>query len=873
MIRTPAMIKKKNVKIKSVSCSRENFTSRAIDNISSVEHIRKRKKIRATEDFNQLNRTSLAFELKPEITECLLAQNKKTKKTQEYNYLPKVLIDEKENAMSNHQQQQERRKVKNGYGESSSSQSSDDNEDQNYINNHVTNKRQILLDKFCDETKSSSASENAPLSTRKSKRKANFQNHEKTVSNQQNTDEEPMASNIEANVESQKVGRKSVRFLSPKERTEKKRNTFEIENPSTDINLLLSMNESDGTPKQRQGRKCTPFTKKCLDVNGILKKQKLEYSPVSVDDNMEDNTFELKFENSTGSLDDMEDVFEDVHVEDFVIKSEHKKTDNNLVKSNKEHNRNPKEKPQDTLKHRPSGKNVLKSVSTPVKLEKKSMSSTSCTKINYVTAVGTPMRNKTTSKVFHKELLPKSVRSKFDSMTPNKFGTRNKNLRNNLLNRSLLDIKNKSPNKLLELGCPADNLVLPRNISSSKVTSLNKISDSTDKVIEPTTLVLSNDECINITLNASEQCLVGIGLNSTKKNLRRSNSSPNFQDSDDMKSLSPITKSVTPKRKSLSIIDLASSPDDWSCIEIVSPLMQVSIRTKSINNLPSIGTNPILQTPNSTRKRWDKSIGVDVLDSSGNTFRISPRWKSKSNLISDHTGATDGKLLESTKAPMDTLNVVTTNQTENSKLLLKNNDIDSTQKAKASASKPSTRKKMPNFTLIHQMAYDKMESLQEMTERKAKRAVELLSGKKPEEKRKLRSPKCRKPLRYSPKVEKNKKITTVEADARTNVKISKPASKPKVADISKPVLRKPEQSKIKSNVPSALPKKEVKPKPLSKLGFKTGTLPAKSNKEELKAAAGRTSVLKNTVETRRNAVQNIRSNRRFELLMKMRAKK
>lgn len=188
--------------------------------------------------------------------------------------------------------------------------------------------------------------------------------------------------------------------------------------------------------------------------------------------------------------------------------------------------------------------------------------------------------------------------------------------------------------------------------------------------------------------------------------------------------------------------------------------------------------------------------------------------------------------------------------------------------------KPSSRVKLPDFKKIHERQFEKMEDLKEYQERKTARAQLLISGSKSN---------CSKVQDLFEKESKRKLIFSTD--------IQKTLSKPeqeraiKRASLEKQIIEK-KQKYLGSKVP-----KLMLSKPQQLLINKRNSLEKKNstvNKPEIRSAAGKSKLLRKKEEIKsiatkskagsslsqrnRSQVVNVRTNRRFELLMKMREK-
>ncbi|XP_019873470.2 dentin sialophosphoprotein-like [Aethina tumida] len=165
--------------------------------------------------------------------------------------------------------------------------------------------------------------------------------------------------------------------------------------------------------------------------------------------------------------------------------------------------------------------------------------------------------------------------------------------------------------------------------------------------------------------------------------------------------------------------------------------------------------------------------------------------------------------------------------------VVKKRAMDVSLKMNTSAKTPSTKKfvakKVPNFELIHQRALEKMEDIASMKLRKEQRAQLLMSGQKPK----------------------------IGLDVSTKANMSNKNIVKKKSRIPL-FLRRPE-----SNLKPTTPKNKV-----NKFGFKVDKQATKV--EQVKAVASKTHIVRAGVEDRRKHIQGVRTNRRFELMMKMR---
>ncbi|CAH1099380.1 unnamed protein product [Psylliodes chrysocephalus] len=306
------------------------------------------------------------------------------------------------------------------------------------------------------------------------------------------------------------------------------------------------------------------------------------------------------------------------------------------------------------------------------------------------------------------------------------------------------------------------------------------------------------------------------------------------------------------------------------------------------------------------RKKWNRSLGASILDSTGLIHTVSPPWEiEESNNSFNFSYGSNSSLAmnlfdlncqiihspqKETANCSTPIKIASTEENRNSlgknpSIIvhsLKQSKSTGTLKwadspiGKASCSKKtiqtdnkanygsSNKKvKVPNFALIHQKAYDKLENLKDMTERKALRTKLLLSGRKPNIENlevksprfKIKSPKSKKLLRFIPKRKSLDKLKEQQASSSSNTgtkdEVAPSTSNPKV------ITDKSLKNKIKSNIPKLTKKPiEDQKKGLTKLSLKSVTDEKKSKQGEIKAVVNKTKVVKNSIETRRNAVQD-----------------
>ncbi|KAL1497975.1 hypothetical protein ABEB36_008851 [Hypothenemus hampei] len=205
----------------------------------------------------------------------------------------------------------------------------------------------------------------------------------------------------------------------------------------------------------------------------------------------------------------------------------------------------------------------------------------------------------------------------------------------------------------------------------------------------------------------------------------------------------------------------------------------------------------------------------------------------------------------------------------------------------------SSRTKMPDFQKIHARQYQKMENIKDHQERKAIRAQFLLSGCKllpnetastsgitKESKKKLRFSPVKNDTRSKnvslmsrlpkPLQEKVIKRTSFEKILEKKINQNYPKTEnsaiPRLA--SKPIQRMlDKRSKSNKNTDSQLGRNQI-----NIYGFKVSGKEGGRKEEQIKAVATKTKVIGDTRNRIRKEKAVVRTNRRFELLMQMRAK-
>ncbi|CAH2094912.1 unnamed protein product [Euphydryas editha] len=176
------------------------------------------------------------------------------------------------------------------------------------------------------------------------------------------------------------------------------------------------------------------------------------------------------------------------------------------------------------------------------------------------------------------------------------------------------------------------------------------------------------------------------------------------------------------------------------------------------------------------------------------------------------------------------------------------------------AAKEARRTKLPNFAALHQKQFDRMESLDECVQRKAKRARLLLTPNT-----------ATKTLRTSPK-ETSKEVPPADPPKKETPKTKQPAPNPGFTRFGFKL-------NLDVNPFSIPPKTEVTKKVKQPLLKRQVTLPSLAGTTNLRKELAKQTVMreKSFIEKRhvnrdenRTVIKGVRTNRRFELQMKMR---
>lgn len=192
---------------------------------------------------------------------------------------------------------------------------------------------------------------------------------------------------------------------------------------------------------------------------------------------------------------------------------------------------------------------------------------------------------------------------------------------------------------------------------------------------------------------------------------------------------------------------------------------------------------------------------------------------------------------------------------------------------------------MPNFRKIHERQFEKMEDIKSLQKRKAVRAQFLMSGCKvipntsiPQDTEK----ESRKKLLFQPvKAEKQTDSSSKQ------LKVSKPLQHMlnKRASLEKKKKEERKKNDLKSKLPvsqkpvpipqpkkmASPARKNAEPKDLTRFGFKMASRQSLSKADQIKAVTSKSKPTVNRAEQHRTQINTVRTNRRFELLMKMRA--
>ncbi|XP_066139520.1 muscle M-line assembly protein unc-89-like [Euwallacea fornicatus] len=192
--------------------------------------------------------------------------------------------------------------------------------------------------------------------------------------------------------------------------------------------------------------------------------------------------------------------------------------------------------------------------------------------------------------------------------------------------------------------------------------------------------------------------------------------------------------------------------------------------------------------------------------------------------------------------------------------------------------KKTSKVKVPNFQKIHERQFEKMESIIDLQERKTIRAKNLLSGTKPLFKHSIsKDPfkESRKAL-FSPSTTINDslskpvqaKIDKCSSSTKVNINLKQEAPPGKSAVprlISKPIQH------MLTNKIIIKEQKQPKSQAVSRFGFKMTANKSATKQEQIEAIVSKSKLAISRKVLNRNHLANVRTNRRFELLMQMRA--
>lgn len=182
---------------------------------------------------------------------------------------------------------------------------------------------------------------------------------------------------------------------------------------------------------------------------------------------------------------------------------------------------------------------------------------------------------------------------------------------------------------------------------------------------------------------------------------------------------------------------------------------------------------------------------------------------------------------------------------------------------------------MPDFKKIHERQFEKMEDIKQHQERKAARAQLLISGTKSNSSKipDLSERESKRKLIFSPAIQKTlPKSEQERAIKRASLERQIMEKKQKLlgSKVPKLVLSKPQQLLI--NKRNSLEKKNNSTVNKSEIRTAAGKNKMLRKKEEIKSVATKSKAGSNFSDRNRSQVVNVRTNRRFELLMKMREK-
>ncbi|CAG9854259.1 unnamed protein product [Phyllotreta striolata] len=361
------------------------------------------------------------------------------------------------------------------------------------------------------------------------------------------------------------------------------------------------------------------------------------------------------------------------------------------------------------------------------------------------------------------------------------------------------------------------------------------------------------------------------------------------------KNISSTTKSSINKSKGMTIKDkslrFSTSPDSISEAKKGTPKASETMSEIMVQDTNSSDpeATKYLQSRVTRRKHWDTSSSCSILNSSGLVMNLYPKKTDSSGNFSEKKEASG-----------------------------------TNKKVKKETGTTGKKIKIPDFASIHKKRNEKIENIEEMLARKSARANRLLSGLKPESTASSHIPKIKKKLNFSPKKklelavkirEQLQRKSSPKKEMTADALPTKKRSLEKIRKVEGHLLKISKPPKTSGNIKFSLnksntklkkkpsldkaPKPEVRiSKPLSsnsELQSSTRTTkskipliikaPAIPNIPTIKTTRNHNfkpdkMAVANKVRTRRSPKQDlnskrqflnyVRTNRRFDLLMEMR---
>lgn len=321
---------------------------------------------------------------------------------------------------------------------------------------------------------------------------------------------------------------------------------------------------------------------------------------------------------------------------------------------------------------------------------------------------------------------------------------------------------------------------------------------------------------------------------------------------------SPVNKNkvtLHPKK------DLSQKKDVITLHSNTSP-NESQIKGSPNNSKPKMNLEETVETPSKNRKKWVKFL-------TPTTHSPLLRHTTYSEMKSSDDFKTSSPIEAKKGSSSKKQKLVKSSKKENS----------FTTESEKKTFKPTT---MPNFIALHKRVFDKMESIKDYSERKQLRAKQLMSGEKPSAKpvqkeNKNKAVKSSNEL-FGTKINKPDPTTHSRFGFKLKTDEQRTPKQKKETSIRKtPHPEKVLKTSLKGNLSLKEPKKVVtgnifsqssvsdKPKEKPVPVFSRGHFVAAANKMKVQEKLGNR-------ENRREYVKGIRTNKRFDLLMKMREK-